>query len=515
MQVVDAKEMRGASTPSDWPVSFADLVRYPNLRRVHTSNHVLTQYGRGSRGDRDASSIAPCPNLSSMRHLTSVSLFMGGEVSIEDMRLLATLPALASFSGSWMSFEHGSEDTLRQWQALIVHRQRRTGKRKADQLAKGEGEDEEDGDWEEAAEEVVSSGQKKDADGEDGEENEGAEDDEGEEDGDDPSQRQKYSALLLFLHALASKPSFVHLELSGCDITPFVLDHMPILPHLLSLDLHGNDDPNRYHFKHIASRFPSLTSLTSPNCSDAAIAQLVRLPALEELRFPEYLTTEEGGGRVLTSDRGFHSLSKAAKLRAIYFTPPEGADEYFPSLEDPTTVLAFVNLTRITISAFWPIDSLLTHHFQHLRCLELVQQYGCGYYFCPQSDELLLPLVKPLNQVVVGREQRQAVRAAERYNGGRDRPRDTQDDGNSDDKEAQEDEADPAIPIDNAANFPSLECLALPYGYYNRGWGDDCGVVSRWIQQQLRRSYEYEVAEEWEAECTTLGSAELLKSIRA
>ena len=35
------------------------------------------------------------------------------------------------------------------------------------------------------------------------------------------------------------------------------------------------------------------------------------------------------------------------------------------------------------------------------------------------------------------------------------------------------------------------------------------------MMAQLRRSYEYEVAAEWEADCTTLGAAELLKSIMA
>ena len=72
----------------------------------------------------------------------------------------------------------------------------------------------------------------------------------------------------------------------------------------------------------------------------------------------------------------------------------------------------------------------------------------------------------------------------------------------------------PIIPVANAANFPSLECLALPYKYYGRD-GRRTGDISEWMKRQLRRSYEYEihVAAEWQADRTTLGVAELLKSI--
>ena len=67
------------------------------------------------------------------------------------------------------------------------------------------------------------------------------------EDENDLSPPEAHSALLLFLHALASKPSLVHLDLISCDITPFVLDHMPVWPHLLSLDLHDNASLDDYH----------------------------------------------------------------------------------------------------------------------------------------------------------------------------------------------------------------------------------------------------------------------------
>ena len=127
-----------------------------------------------------------------------------------------------------------------------------------------------------------------------------ADDNSSEEDSTDPSLPRTYSALLLFLHALASKPSFVHLDLSHSDLASFVLDHMPVWPYLLSLDVHNNPSLRGYRFELAAEYFPSLTSLTSSNCSDAAIANIVRLPAVEELRFPWYLCADDAEG-ALTS----------------------------------------------------------------------------------------------------------------------------------------------------------------------------------------------------------------------
>ena len=72
----------------------------------------------------------------------------------------------------------------------------------------------------------------------------------------------------------------------------------------------------------------------------------------------------------------------------------------------------------------------------------------------------------------------------------------------------------PAIPHDNAANFFALECVALPWFVDNHlGFGDPVVEVSEWMKDQLRRSYEYERAEEWEAKRTTLSQAELLKTM--
>ena len=164
---------------------------------------------------------APSSSLSFMRHLTRLSLNMCGQLTVDDMSVLATLPVLASFATLGTRFESGNDDTLRQWQALIVSKQhQRSGKRKADQIAAGADEAEEDEKDDEIAEGHPQQGLDKggaEADNRHEEEEEEwgheAEEDGEEEDADDPSLPRKHSALLLFLHALASKQSLVHLEL--------------------------------------------------------------------------------------------------------------------------------------------------------------------------------------------------------------------------------------------------------------------------------------------------------------
>ena len=508
----------GSGMPEGWSVEFAHLARYPNLRRIHATWPLTTHYGGGGhKHDDDSARVSPSPSLSSMRRLTRISLDDSGALSVDDMRLLITLPVLASFAVRNTSFASGNESTLRQWQALTASNEsRRSAKRKAELLA----ENEQHGKREEGDEEstVEAKQHEEETDDEDGEPM-GPEASMywGTEDPNDANLPLKHSALLLFLHALASKPSFVHLELVETDLTPFVLDHMPVWPHLLSLDLQGNHNLHRYRFKRAASCFPSLTSLTQPNCSDAAISHLVRLPALEELRFPRYCCApgRDAERRVLTSARGFRTFSKANKLRSIYYSPPQGEDKVKPSLAALTSVFTLANLTRLTLSATWHLYPLLSdHHFEHLRCLELIAQDGYAGYLCPQTDAVLLPLVKPLDVVVEGREERQAARDWRR--GSREYGCWLDEHGN----EAEEVDSAVPIPAGNAANFPSLECLALPYRYYSPKYYQSKGrmrrgEVSWWMQEQLWRSYEYEVAAEWEAECTTLGCAELLKAIMA
>ena len=131
----------------------------------------------------------------------------------------------------------------------------------------------------------------------------------GEVDPNDSDLPMRHSALLLLLRCLAVNSSLVHLELEIRDITPFVMDRMPVWPHLRYLSVADNDELVGYTFDGAAARFPSLTSLSSPCCSHAAIAQLIRLPALEELRFPEYYSPAD---RVPTTERGFRAQSQAA-----------------------------------------------------------------------------------------------------------------------------------------------------------------------------------------------------------
>ena len=494
--------------PREWPLTFvASLLLYPNLRRIHASDTDLFRYGRGSQQQTAPSPHQPVStsSLSSMRYLTGLSLCNVDQMTVDDMRLLATLPALVSFSAAQMEFQYGNKHTLRLWQALTSNSQQRKGKGKVDQLAAaGDGEDE--------AEAVDAADDVKE-----GKDDEGDDEEESDDSEKDSSLPQKNSAFLLFLHALASKPSLVHLELVNCGFTRSHFDHMPVWPHLLSIDLYANDDDEFccYDFGNAVERFPSLTSLSVSNCSDAAITHLVRLPVLEELRFHNYLCAE------VDVVEGFRTLSEASKPRAIYFSGFVGGEDDFPytSRHALDSLHSLPHLTRLSISAGWRKGRLLTDHFQHLRCLELIAHYGSWYCQNAQADELWMPLVKPLHVQVDGRQQRQTRRAAKRRadyqkSCGEPLSRDAED---GDVARGAEEEAEVAgervIPANNAANFPSLECLELPSQYYSHVDGDD--KVSRWMIAQLRRSYEYEVAAEWEAECTTLGLAELLKSIMA
>ena len=63
-------------------------------------------------------------------------------LSVDDMRLLSTLPALASLVMKRTKFEGSTEDTLRQWMALTASSERQNRKRKAEQIAQDENEDE-------------------------------------------------------------------------------------------------------------------------------------------------------------------------------------------------------------------------------------------------------------------------------------------------------------------------------------------------------------------------------------
>ena len=124
--------------PSDWWLSFSSLPLFPNLRHVRASDNVFTDYG-----DRGPSPTPSVTSLTSLRHLSRLTLFMGGKLRLEDLRLLSTLPMLASFEAMWMHWESGHEDSAAEWEALKASKaQKQRNKRKA--LEKDEEEEEEE-----------------------------------------------------------------------------------------------------------------------------------------------------------------------------------------------------------------------------------------------------------------------------------------------------------------------------------------------------------------------------------
>ena len=472
---------------TDWPLLFPSLHLFPNLCCLSIID---------VREGRQPYPFPSVTSLASLRYLTQVSLWWSGQLAIGDLKLLSTLPALASFTVEVTSFETGSEETLREW--LAVSAQKRGKKRKAQEV-------------EEVAEEEkvpligLHQPQRR-------------------EEPTDPSLPQRHSPLLLFLHALAAKPSFVHLQVKQCNLTPFVCDHMPVWPHLLCLSVEDNEELSDYSFDNAAVLFPSLTSFTSPNCSGEAIGRLLAIPKLEELRFggdsalpitPEDVQKAVGGLRVLGTAASLHSV--------LYICPDLIHDEILHEtapavLAALASVFSLTFLTRLTVPAYWlrereAVQLFAQHHFPHLRCLELqvlIDGYA-KFYVCPQTDAALLPLVKPASMVVSGRAERQAARAKKHepirevgHPSGEGRHAVTGYVSRS--RESME----AVIPANNAANFPALECLALPYRKFHAA-GEGRRGVSVWMKQQLRRSYEYERVRDWEAEMVTLGEAELLK----
>ena len=213
---------------------------------------------------------------------------------------------------------------------------------------------------------------------------------------------------------------------------------------------------DHYSFEEVGRCFPSLTSLTLSNCTDPAIEQIVQPLKLEEPRFREYTVPEHPAAGVRTTQNGFLALSRAASLRSIQYTPSQNWGREVPSLIALTALFTLTNLTRLSVSAAWLpeyvcVQLFAQHDFVHLRCLELVEQFTGSAFYCPQSDEALLPLVKPADMAMAGRKHRQAMRAASRPLDPRAGPELS---GRKDKKRT--------IPAHNVANLPALECLALP-----------------------------------------------------
>ena len=326
----------------------------------------------------------------------------------------------------------------------------------------------------------------------------------------DEWRRPVASELAVVLPARARRQAFVrHTQAGGMRPRAVRMDHMPVWPHLLCLSVADNPGLRNYPFRSAATQFPSLTSLTSSSRSDAAIAQLVRLPRLEELRFPAQSSKAVGGEeRRPTTEAGARAFHRATRLRCVQYASACWEQVDLPSAPNVAALTAFFtleHLTRLSVPAHWMDEArceelFVQHRFPHLRCLELAPIVELEGGASPQTDAALLPLVQPADVVVAGRQQRQAARAAKRPSGVNDECR------------AEDHGATQDISADSAANFPALECLALPYLYY-QGFGDARSRVSEWMKKELRRSYEFEVAKEWEAEVSTLGQAKLFKSM--
>ena len=447
--VIQRLDLEGPRDESPaWPSLIPSLHLFPHLRSVSVSHR-----GEGHQ----PYPFPPVTSLASLRYLTQVSLWHAGQFATEGLKLLSTLPALASFVTKGLTFKAGSDETLREWQAHVEEQSGTLLPPRAD-----------------------------------------------------PNHPdlllQRHSPLLLFLHALAAKPSLVHLHLERCGLTPFVCDHMPVWPHLLCLSLADNKELHDYSFSRAALLFPCLTSFTSPNCSEQAIRHLLAVPRLEELCFGGLSTLPVDRRGVQRTARGFRALQTAASLRSVaYWHPDVGYDEIETTYLDISvlaSVFTLTHLTRLTVPVFWlepeGVQLLSQHLFPHLRCLELhLLDDGYFTYSDQQTDAFFLPFVKPVDLFVPGRAERQIARVGEHIR--------------TPEVDRREEGAE-TVPVNNAANFPVLECLALVYRFYRsdeRGRG-----LSAWMVRQLRRSYEYEEVRHWESEMTTLGETELLKSSR-
>ena len=482
VQLLDTRRyQKYAGKPAACILSVASLVSLPSLRRLSSTHFASSHLSRVSTSVEANPPARAAPSLSSMRYLTRIALCSTGTLDIGELRLLSTLPALVSFEAQFAQFEESSEETLTELLALTLKQQNTPRKPLTD----------------DANVSKVDEGGVRAATEVDGDE-------------DIVEEEERCSPLLLFLYALAAKPSFVHLNLDSCNLSPFVMEHMPVWPHLQCLSVRWNDQLNMYLFHNMALHFPSLTSLATSSRTDAAIEQFVQLPMLEELRLNNWLANDESEEeRVRTTTAVLRALSTAPLLRSVQYRPPKNYNK-LPDLAALSAHFTLSGLVRLTIPCFWLtrhrdkcVQLLTQHRFEHLRCLELLTIHGNYSYIGPQTDFSLLPFVKPADFTVADRGQRQAVRAHKRRS---EEPHSEEVNYDGDDVVGYD------IPPDNAANFPVLECLALPYAYYNKDQIIS-GQVSGWMKQQLRRSYEYEVASEWEADEVTLGEAELLKSI--
>ena len=512
LSLYDAVQIVSTSAHPEQLVKFSSLIHFPNLRHVFVYRPI-------SPSEDERPLFAPCSvtSLSSLRHLTRIRLSHGGLLDVWDMKLLSTLPTLTSFAIYSMKFSDGPGHTVSEWTAIG----RRGLKRKEWDTTSLRQVDDNDLSCDRYAEQKQVT-------------------DETRLDADDWGDRNGtlHTPLLLFLYALSAKPSFVHLVIQCRGLTRSVMDKMPVWPYLRCLDIWDIPALRKYSFNNAAHCYPSLTSLSTSDCTDSAYSNIVQLSKLEELRLPEYSAPAGGNGvPVWTMESTFRTLSRSSSLRSVQCNPSWGQsrsrgqinDGQMPPLQMLTALFTLTNLVRLTLPACWlpeqVCQQLFSHHFVHLRCLELSggHAYGEVHHDVPQTDAALMPLVKPAGVIVLGREETQMARAARRLDQVEEICPATTING------SEEEEDRYIIAKGNGANFHSLECFSFPHycnceqhelnhngseeGMDEINLEDGTVQVSSWMWQQLRRSFEYDRVEEWEAEMNALGEAELLKSI--
>ena len=313
--------------------------------------------------------------------------------------------------------------------------------------------------------------------------------------------RRRHAGSLLFFNSLSTHCiNLQYLQLRTCRVTPYILRLLPIFPHLLILDL--SDISLVYHdFARFPTCFPSLRTLVLSTCNDRCLQTLSGMSSLTELIFPNYPRYEEEEIQIITTEIGWNALGRMKQLKSLIFYPEDSCETIYPSLADMKNVFGLSSsLVRLTMDAAW-FDRLQADVFchqsgvwSHLRCFQLIPVLACSLTAAYQTDRSLAPFIKVAAGVVKGREERQHHRRLRHpmYN-------------------RFEQRGDGQIDVDWAGTavhkFPALECLDLPYHAYECPRSSH-SAVSKVTIRELRRSYEYENINDWEAETCTVGVAE-------
>ena len=116
----DARPRRTTESRPQPVLAFSLLSLFPNLRHVR-----LNRVTFSTNEPREPDPGRPITTLTSLRQLTRLSLNSGGQLSADDLRLLVSLPALASFAVLHVGFQAGDERTMKDWLALTAQQRSR------------------------------------------------------------------------------------------------------------------------------------------------------------------------------------------------------------------------------------------------------------------------------------------------------------------------------------------------------------------------------------------------------